>query len=293
MHYRKEIDGLRAVAVVPVVLFHAGLSIFSGGYVGVDVFFVISGYLITSIIIGELSNGTFSLFRFYERRARRILPALFVVMLTCIPFAWSWMQAEAYQEFSQSLLGASIFGSNVTFWQQANYFGLAAETKPLLHTWSLAIEEQYYVMFPLLLIGLWGWGRARVFGVVLCFTIFSFGLCLWGARNMPNGNFYLAPFRAWELLVGSICAFVMFQKPQKSNELLSLLGLVLLVCSIVAFGADTPFPSAYALAPVIGTALIILFATSKTLVGKLLSMRGFVGIGHLHGSKASLSHRNH
>jgi len=239
MHYRKEIDGLRAVAVVPVVLFHAGLSIFSGGYVGVDVFFVISGYLITSIIIGELSNGTFSLFRFYERRARRILPALFVVMLTCIPFAWSWMQAEAYQEFSQSLLGASIFGSNVTFWQQANYFGLAAETKPLLHTWSLAIEEQYYVMFPLLLIGLWGWGRARVFGVVLCFTIFSFGLCLWGARNMPNGNFYLA---------------------------LSLLGLVLLVCSIVAFGADTPFPSAYALAPVIGTALIILFATSKTLI---------------------------
>jgi len=270
---------LRAVAVVPVVLFHAGLSIFSGGYVGVDVFFVISGYLITSIIIGELSEGRFSLLTFYERRARRILPALFVVMIACVPFAWAWMQADAFRNFSQSLLAVSVFGSNVIFWLQSNYFGPGAETKPLLHTWSLAVEEQYYVLFPLLLMALWRWGRANVFWVVVAFTIVSFLLCLWGVRNMPSANFYLAPFRAWELLAGSICAFVMFQKPQKSNELLSLLGLALLVYSIIAFGEHTPFPSTYALAPVIGTALIIVFADGTTLVGKLLSMRGFVGIG--------------
>lgn len=279
MNYRKEIDGLRAVAVVPVVLFHAGLSTFSGGYVGVDVFFVISGYLITSIIITELSEGNFSLLTFYERRARRILPALFVVMAACIPFAWAWMQADAFRNFSQSLVAVSVFGSNVLFWMQNNYFGPGAETKPLLHTWSLAVEEQYYVMFPLLLMALWGWQKQRVFLVVIFLTVLSFILCLWGVRNAPNANFYLAPFRAWELLVGSICAFMVFQRPQKPNELLSLLGLAMLVYSIVAFGEHTPFPSAYALAPVLGTALIILFSTPATFVGKLLSTKGFVGIG--------------
>lgn len=279
MNYRKEIDGLRAVAVVPVVLFHAGLSIFSGGYVGVDVFFVISGYLITSIIIEELSDGRFSLLKFYERRARRILPALFVVMLACIPFAWAWMQVDAFRNFSQSLVAVSVFGSNVIFWLQNNYFGPEAELQPLLHTWSLAVEEQYYVMFPLLLMALWGSQRRRVFLVIVFLTGLSFLLCLWGVRNMPSANFYLAPFRAWELLIGSICAFVMFQRRQKPNEILSIFGLAMLVYSIVAFGEHTPFPSAYALVPVVGTALIILFATGTTLVGKLLSMRGFVGIG--------------
>jgi len=279
MKYRAEIDGLRAVAVVPVVLFHAGLSIFSGGYVGVDVFFVISGYLITTILITELSDGNFSLLKFYERRARRILPALFVVMLACIPFAWAWMQADDFRNFSQSLIAVSVFGSNVLFWLQSNYFGPGAETKPLLHTWSLAVEEQYYVLFPLLLMALWRWGRDRVFWVVVAFTIASFLLCLWGIQTMRSATFYLAPFRAWELLAGSICAFVMFRKPQQPSEPLSLIGLALLVYGIFAYDGQTPFPSVYALAPVLGTALIILYASPATLVGKLLSMRGFVGIG--------------
>ena len=279
MNYRAEIDGLRAVAVVPVVLFHAGLTVFSGGYVGVDVFFVISGYLITSIIIDELAEGRFSLLRFYERRARRILPALFLVMIACIPFAWSWMQVDDFRNFSQSLVAVSVFGSNVIFWLQSNYFGPGAETKPLLHTWSLAVEEQYYVLFPLFLMAVWSWKRQRVFWLIVFFTIVSFLACLWGARTMPSANFYLSPFRAWELLVGSICAFLAFRKPQQSSELLSLLGLALLAVSIFAFDKDTPFPSVYTLAPVIGTALIILFGARGTLTGKLLSMRGFVGIG--------------
>lgn len=279
MNYRKEIDGLRAVAVVPVVLFHAGLSIFSGGFVGVDVFFVISGYLITSIIIEELTDGTFSLLTFYERRARRILPALFLVMAACIPFAWAWMQADDFRNFSQSLVAVTAFVSNVLFWLQADYFGPGAETKPLLHTWSLAVEEQYYVLFPLLLMALWSWQRQRVFGVVVIFAVVSFLLCLWGARNMPSANFYLSPFRAWELLVGSTCAFMMFRKPPQPNEALSLSGLAMLIYAIFAFDENTSFPSFYALLPVVGTALIIAFATRTTIVGKLLSMRGFVGIG--------------
>ena len=151
MKYRPEIDGLRALAVVPVILFHAGFELFSGGFVGVDVFFVISGYLITTILIEDLENQRFSLVSFYERRARRILPALFFVMFVCIPFAWMWMLPSQMKDFSQSLVAVSLFASNVVFWRESGYFDAAAEEKPLLHTWSLAVEEQYSVIFPIFL----------------------------------------------------------------------------------------------------------------------------------------------
>ena len=149
MSYRPEIDGLRAVAVVPVILFHGGISGFSGGFVGVDVFFVISGYLITSILLREMGQGRFSLWRFWERRARRILPALVLVMVCCIPFAWMWMLPDQYLAFSRSLIAVSVFASNILFWRESGYFAAAAEEKPLLHTWSLAVEEQFYILFPL------------------------------------------------------------------------------------------------------------------------------------------------
>src|SRR6056297_925550 len=135
MRYRREIDGLRAVAVVPVILFHAGFSVFSGGFVGVDVFFVISGYLITSILIADLEQGNFSIARFYERRARRILPALFVVILACLPFAYMWMLPSQLKDFAQSLVAVVFFASNILFWREDGYFAAAAELKPLLHTW--------------------------------------------------------------------------------------------------------------------------------------------------------------
>ncbi len=141
MRYRSEIDGLRAVAVIPVILFHAGFETFSGGFVGVDVFFIISGYLITSIILPEMDKGSFSILAFYERRARRILPALFLVMLVCIPFAWMWLMLNDMKDFAQSLVAVSIFSSNILFWQESGYFDTAAELKPLLHTWSMAVEE--------------------------------------------------------------------------------------------------------------------------------------------------------
>ena len=154
MEYRREIDGLRAIAVLPVIFFHAGFKTFEGGFVGVDVFFVISGYLITTIILSDMNDGKFSIVTFYERRARRILPALFFVMLCCLPFAYFWLLPEHLKDFSQSLAAVSVFSSNILFWKESGYFGVASELKPLLHTWSLAVEEQYYVLFPLFLMAL-------------------------------------------------------------------------------------------------------------------------------------------
>jgi peptidoglycan/LPS O-acetylase OafA/YrhL len=165
--YRAEIDGLRAIAVVPVILFHAGFSWFSGGYVGVDIFFVISGYLITSIILAEKRAGTFTLLGFYERRARRILPALFFVMLACLFPAWILMSPVLLKDFSQTLAAVPVFASNVLFWRLTSfYFDPSAEEKPLLHTWSLGVEEQYYLIFPLLIILCWSLGRRRIAWVV-------------------------------------------------------------------------------------------------------------------------------
>ena len=152
MHYRAEIDGLRAVAVFPVIFFHAGFELFSGGFVGVDVFFVISGYLITSIIIKEKEEGTFKLVNFYERRIRRILPALYVVSICCIPFAWKFMLPDPLENFGQSLIATSLFSNNILLTLTSGYWDLAVEFKPLIHTWTLAVEEQYYFIFPLFLL---------------------------------------------------------------------------------------------------------------------------------------------
>ena len=257
MQYRREIDGLRAVAVLPVILFHAGFGVFSGGYVGVDVFFVISGYLITSILISELEQGNFSILRFYERRARRILPALFFVMLACLPFAYMWMLPSQLEEFAQSIFAVSLFLSNWLFWSQTGYFGTAAELKPLLHTWSLAVEEQYYLLFPILLLSLWRYGRRSVLGFVVVVALLSLLLSEWGWRNEPDINFFFTFSRFWELLAGSICAFLTVGRTLKSNNVLSAIGLAAIVVSIFAFDDNTPFPSVYALVPVVGTALII------------------------------------
>ena len=182
MKYRSEIDGLRALAVVPVILFHAGFELFSGGFVGVDVFFVISGYLITTILIEDLENQRFSLVSFYERRARRILPALFFVMFVCIPFAWMWMLPIQMKDFSQSLVAVSLFASNVLFWRESGYFDAAAEEKPLLHTWSLAVEEQYYVLFPIFLFLAWRYGKNRVFWMIVAIACFG--------KNSQSFRFY-------------------------------------------------------------------------------------------------------
>jgi len=279
LKYRAEIDGLRALAVVPVILFHAGFELFSGGFVGVDVFFVISGYLITTILIEDIENERFSIVNFYERRARRILPALFFVMLVCIPFAWMWMLPSQMQNFSQSLVAVSLFIPNILFARESGYFDATAEEKPLLHTWTLAVEEQFYIVFPIFLILAWRFGKNRVFWMIAAMTAISFFLSEWGWRNKPTVNFYLAPTRAWELFAGSIAAFIVQKRGVQKNDALSVLGLAAIVFAIFAYDERTPFPSVYALVPVLGTALLVVFANKETLAAKLLSSKALVGVG--------------
>ncbi len=279
MKYRSEIDGLRAIAVLPVIFFHAGASVFSGGYVGVDIFFVISGYLITTIILAERAAGVFSIRRFYERRARRILPALYLVIFACLPFAWAWMVPEMLADFARSVAATALFISNAHFWETAGYFAADTDLKPLLHTWSLAVEEQFYLVFPLFLI-LTGTRKLGRFALLLAIlALASLLLSEWGWRNEPDANFYFTLSRFWELLAGSLCGILLFGRDPYSNNALAALGLGLISFAVFAFDETVPFPSVYALVPVMGSVLIILFAAPRTVVAKLLSLKPFVGIG--------------
>ena len=281
LKYRPEIDGLRAFAVLPVVFFHAGYETFSGGFIGVDIFFVISGYLITSILINDIANQRFSISNFYERRARRILPALSFVILVSILFAWVLMLPKQMEDFSQSVFFVSVFLSNISFWKEIDYFAPSAEESPLLHTWSLAVEEQYYILFPIFLVLIWRFGRNKVFWTLFCIALASFLLSEWGWRNKPAANFYLAPTRAWELLVGSLGAFLTPSKSRRWNNLFSLLGLSSLALAFYGFSPDTPSPSFYLAAPVLGTLAIIVYAEQDTFVAKFLSIKIFVIVGLL------------
>lgn len=284
MAYRPEIDGLRTLAVLPVIFFHAGCDVFSGGYVGVDVFFVISGYLITAIIYNEVRTDTFSIVRFYERRARRILPALFAVCLACIPFAWLWMLPEELEAFAKSLVAVNLFGSNILFWRESGYFDGAAELKPLLHTWSLAVEEQFYLLFPLLLIMLRKLSRNLLLAVLVLLSCLSLALAQWGSTAFPNANFYLLPTRAWELGIGAALAVggdFRQRTAIRYAEPLSALGLLLIVYAMFAFDGALPFPGVWALVPVAGAALIIAFTTPRTMVGRLLGSTPMVALGLL------------
>ncbi len=279
LKYRPEIDGLRAVAVLPVILFHAGFSTFSGGFVGVDVFFVISGYLITSIISKDMESGTFSFWDFYERRARRILPALFLVMLCCIPFAWMWMLPMELEAFSASVVAVCLFASNILFWKQSGYFDAGAELKPLLHTWSLAVEEQYYIIFPIAILLLWRLGRRHVIWSIAIVAVLSLALSEYASWLRPAANFYLLPTRGWELMAGSLCSFAIVRRNSWPDNILSLAGFAAIAVSVFAYDKSIPFPSLYALLPVLGTCAILLFAQQGTLVGALLSFKPLVGLG--------------
>ena len=288
MKYRAEIDGLRAIAVVPIILFHAGFEYFSGGFVGVDVFFVISGYLITTIILSEKEQGTFSLVNFYERRFRRILPALFMVMLVSLIFSLLWLMPSYMEDFSQSLMAVSTFSSNILFWRESGYWEISNELKPLLHTWSLAVEEQYYVLYPLFLMQIWHFRKDWILGSFIVIAAISLATAQWGAYNKPIPTFYLLPTRAWELSIGAGIAYYFLYRKQtvqillshKSvNEALGLLGLLMISYAVYVFDKGTPFPSLYALVPTVGTGLIILFSSSQTMVGRLLSIKPLVAVG--------------
>lgn len=281
MNYRAEIDGLRALAVIPVILYHAGIAGFSGGFVGVDIFFVLSGYLISSILLHDLAQGQFSLGRFYERRARRILPALFLVLLVCLPLAGWLLLPHEWVEFGQSLIAVNLFASNILFWLNTDYFAATAETIPLLHTWSLAVEEQFYVLFPLLLWWLWAKARSYLWPVMGLLLVLSLGFSEWFWRQSIEANFFLLPSRMWELLLGVLCALYLQKHTPLtglSAEIMSVAGLIAIVTSITLLHSGIPFPSVYTLIPTLGTVALIL-SNSQTLVSRLLSTKVLVGIG--------------
>ncbi|HNS44330.1 MAG TPA: acyltransferase, partial [Alphaproteobacteria bacterium] len=284
MKYRSEIDGLRAFAVIPVIFFHAGFLGLGGGFLGVDVFFTISGFLITSIILDDLDKGQFSLSHFYVRRIKRILPSLFVV-LTCSTIAALLLFTPVFlKSYSESLMAVSTFSSNIFFWLTGGYFDIASELKPLLHTWSLAVEEQYYIFFPLGLMLLWRTGKEKLFILVLLGTVFSLGLSHWCAYHKPGANFFLLPMRMWQILLGSSIAFYTnmhggIKTSPLQAQCLSFLGILLILSSYMFLDEKTPLPSLYALMPTLGTGLIIMFADTRTLANKILSNRFVVGIG--------------
>jgi peptidoglycan/LPS O-acetylase OafA/YrhL len=288
MRYRPEIDGLRAIAVAAVILFHAGFPLFSGGFIGVDVFFVISGFLITSIVVGDLNKGTFSVINFYERRARRILPALFTVMATCLPFAYYLLSPDDLKDFAQSLAAICLFASNVLFWGESGYFDTEADLKPLLHTWSLAVEEQFYVVFPLLLLAAWKLVRKAIPIIIVGVAVVSFFISVEQVIAYPSAAFFLLPSRAWQLLVGALAALVVERwqsaavrqsSVRLANETLGWVGMAMIALPLFLFDKRTPFPGLNATLPTLGTAIVLLVSSSGTRVGHLLSWKPLVGLG--------------
>lgn len=287
--HRPEIDGLRAIAVLAVIFFHAKFKGFSGGFIGVDIFFVISGYLITSILLADLLAGRFSLLTFYERRARRILPALFLMMLICLPFAWFYLDAPDFRSFSKSLIAVPTFSSNILFWKETGYFDTTSELKPLLHTWTLALEEQYYLLFPLFLMASWKLGLKRIALLLGAITLAALLMAQQGAVSDSAAVFYLLPTRAWELLLGSFIAFYFTWRPRQlvvtdrkilwANQIISAVGMLLIGYALFTFDENTAYPGFNALFPTLGAVLIIVFANRRTLVGQVLSRRSFVSVG--------------
>ena len=280
--YRPDIDGLRAVAVIPVVLYHFRAPGFGGGFVGVDIFFVISGFLITSLLFSELRAGEFSILRFYERRARRIFPALFAVIAASLAAGTAVFFPRDLLRLAESAAATALFVSNFDFWLQSGYFDVGADLKPLLHTWSLAVEEQFYVVFPALLYAMHTRKRVSLLLLVSALAILSFGLSVWAVARYPSAAFYLAPYRTWELMLGAILALGEFPglKWPWVDDLLSVSGLLAIGWAVFGFTSQTPFPGPNALVPCLGTGALI-FAGKRDggNVQRILASRPLVFVG--------------
>lgn len=292
--HRPEINGLRAIAVMSVILYHAGgpfARALPGGFLGVDIFFVISGFLITGILMREGSSGRVSLVAFYERRARRILPALAVVSLAAIPPAWILLSPDQMQDFGLSLLAQTVLLSNLYFWLTAGYFAPSSETVPMIHTWSLAVEEQFYLFFPLVFLLLWRRGLAGPGLAVAC--LLGLALAEWMARNWGTAAFYLLPARMWELLAGAVAGFcaARFGLPEGQNGpaawrflgrhggLAAGVGLLGIALALMFYDATLPIPGLWLLLPVSATTFVLICGAAPGPARALLTLRPMVGIG--------------
>ncbi|MEM5515314.1 acyltransferase family protein [Henriciella sp. AS95] len=280
LNYRPEIDGLRAIAVLGVVFYHGefvfhGLDILPGGFLGVDIFFVISGYLISTIILKEAQSTGFSFLRFYKRRARRILPALFLVLFATLPLSWMYMLPEAAKQYAGSALSSLFFGSNFWFWKEDSYTAEASALKPLLHTWTLSVEEQFYLVFPVVLLGVWRFAKHYIDGVIACGLIVSLVAADYASRSAPDANFYLLIFRGWELLAGAMLASWQTSGVQRAQGPFSAavppIALAMIVVPMLTFSDDMRHPSYFTAIPVAGTALLIWFCKQGELITDALS----------------------
>ena len=291
INYRPEIDGLRAIAVFSVIFYHAQLTlfdykIFEGGFIGVDIFFVISGYLISKLILKELeATGKFSFRYFYERRARRILPALILVIMVSLPLGWVYLLPGSFIEFIKSILYSLGFTSNFYF----HFSGLQYGTedgllKPLLHTWSLSVEEQFYIFFPIILIVIYNFFRKYLLTLLLLGFVSSLLIAEWSSRNYPSASFYFLHTRIWELIAGSLLAYFEISGKRLTNSyrlnfILPFIGILLIGYSVIFFNDRIFHPSFYTVLPVLGACLIIWFSNKDEIITKILSTKIFVGIG--------------
>ncbi len=286
LKYRPDIDGLRAVAVIGVVIFHAGLGL-GGGYAGVDIFFVISGFLITSLILKDLRAGTFSITHFWERRARRILPAMVATVIVTLGVGWFLLFPSAFSQLAKSVMALICFGSNINFWLEDGYFGAASESKALLHTWSLSVEEQFYFIIPTVFFILFRvWKGRLLVPAIWVGMVASLLLSIYGMEQIQyrTATFFLLPTRAWELLAGSLLAVAPPISSKWIRELFAWSGIGAILCTFFLYRPDTPFPGYTAVLPVLGAVLVIwggshVADSSKPLPLRLLATRPLVFIG--------------
>lgn len=278
--HRNEIDGLRAFAVLAILAHHAGIAAVPGGYLGVDIFFVISGFVITRLIRHDLDNGTFGFAAFYARRARRILPALVALLLVCLPLAWVWMSPDQFADFGQTVIGSAFLVPNIVLWQQIGYFAPEAATRPLLHLWSLGVEEQFYLVFPLLLWVLWPRlaprGLRWALGAIAAASLL---VAVWLTFANPSAGFYLLPARMWELIAGALAALSQWRPGLRARQIWAILGAMLMVVPVLIYTPRVPTPGLATVLPVLGAVLCLLAARPDTLVGRGLSLRPVVAVG--------------
>ena len=259
LKYRADIDGLRAVAVLSVVGFHAFPNFIKSGFIGVDIFFVISGFLISSIIFGNLEHRSFNYSEFYVRRIKRIFPALIAVLLTSLCFGWYVLLANEFQQLGKHVAAGTAFISNFALWNESGYFDNAAETKPLLHLWSLAIEEQFYIFWPVLLGIVWK-RRWNFLVITTAIALISFAINIYSSFDNPVATFYSPLSRFWELMIGGVLAYLTIHKKNYVNKhpnIQSLLGFMLLAIGFYFIVSRNTYPSYWALLPVLGTFFII------------------------------------
>ena len=286
--YRPEVDGLRAVAIVPVLLFHAGLSAFAGGFFGVDVFFVISGYLITAQLASSEKSGIALLGNFYHRRIRRLFPAIAIVSLVTAVIAYLIMTPSQLRPLFSSFTSTQVFLQNIYLWQNSGYWDQSLETSPLMHTWSLAVEEQFYLIFPLLFVAKsMRNAKSVLIGVAITIFVLSFFGALIRFGTSSTGAFFLLPYRAWELMAGAIVALYQlkgkqfFKTKPNVSRLISNFGMAMIIIAIILGDKSTRHPGLLTLLPVVGTALLIAFGREPSLTSRLLSNKLLVAIGKL------------